>query len=153
MVVVAESLLTTLRTMVRSEGSRVARASTAVAAIRNATAARWVGLYSVVSDRVTNEAWIGPAAPTHPTFGADQGLTAHAIAAGAVAVSNDVQRDPRYLANQADSGSELIVPIICPGRVVGTLDVEDDRPGAFDGAAIQCFERLAEALRPLWDPQ
>jgi putative methionine-R-sulfoxide reductase with GAF domain len=150
---VDESLLTTLRTIVSSEGSRVARGRTAVAAIRNATAAQWVGLYSVTSDRVTNEAWIGPAAPAHPTFGADQGLTAHAIAAGAVAVSNDVQRDPRYLANQADSGSELIVPIIRDGRVVGTLDVEDDCPGAFDGAAFQRYERLAEALRPLWDPQ
>jgi putative methionine-R-sulfoxide reductase with GAF domain len=69
--------------------------------------------------------------------------TAHAITARAVAVSNDVERDPRYLTNQQDSGSELIVAILAIGRVVGTLDIEDDEVGAFDGAAIARYESVA----------
>jgi putative methionine-R-sulfoxide reductase with GAF domain len=72
------------------------------------------------------------------------------VRTGSVALSNDVARDPRYLTNQDDSGSELIVPILAEGRVVGTLDVESSDVGAFDGAAVMRYERLAAALRPLW---
>lgn len=71
---------------------------------------------------------------------------------GSVALSNDVARDPRYLTNQDDSGSELIVPTLVDGRVVGTLDVESGRPGGFDGTAIARYEHLATALHPLWRP-
>ena len=37
------------------------------------------------------------------------------------------------------------------GCHIGTLDVESDRTGAFDGSAILDYEHLAVALRPLWD--
>lgn len=99
---------------------------------------------------MTNEGWSGPGAPAHPTFPATQGLTGHAVQARAIALSNDVRRDPRYLTNQDDSGSELIVPVLIAGQVVGTLDVESDATGAFGAAQIACYEELALALRPLW---
>jgi putative methionine-R-sulfoxide reductase with GAF domain len=67
-----------------------------------------------------------------------------------VAVSNDVANDPRYLTNQDDSGSELIVPVCDGVRVVGTLDVESDHVGAFTGDTIAFYERIARALQPLW---
>jgi putative methionine-R-sulfoxide reductase with GAF domain len=73
------------------------------------------------------------------------------VRTGALALSNDVSRDPRYLANQEDSGSELIVPILAGARVAGTLDVESDRTGAFSGSSILDYERLAHAVRSLWD--
>jgi putative methionine-R-sulfoxide reductase with GAF domain len=72
------------------------------------------------------------------------------VRTGSVALSNDVARDPRYLTNQEDSDSELIVPILVDGGVVGTLDVESDGIGSFDGAAVVRYENLAAALRPLW---
>ena len=131
-------------------GPRRERAARAADAIRAATGCRWVGIYTVAGGTVTNEAWSGPAAPAHPMFADTQGLTAHAVRTGSVALSNDVARDPRYLTNQDDSGSELIVPVLVGGRVVGTLDVESGAVGAFDGAAVARFERLAEALHPLW---
>ena len=80
-----------------------------------------------------------------------RGLTAHVLRAQAPAPSNDVANDPRYLANQDDSGSELILPVIRDGEVVGTLDVESDQLGAFDGTSIVHLERCAEALSALWD--
>jgi L-methionine (R)-S-oxide reductase len=147
---VDETVLNTMRTAAGNHASRAKRAEAAAAAIRSATGARWVGLYTVADGVVTNEAWNGPAPPAHPTFQADQGLTAHAIAAHAVALSNDVAHDPRYLANQRDTGSEVIVPIILDGQVVGTLDVEDDRTGAFDGASVATYEAIANAILPLW---
>lgn len=79
-----------------------------------------MGIYTVFDGVVANEAWSGPAGPAHPSFPVTQGLTAPAIGARAVAVSNDVVRDPRYLANQDDSGCELIVPVLADLDIVGT---------------------------------
>lgn len=58
-------------------------------------------------------------------------------------------RDPRYLTNQEDTGSKLIVPILAGGAVVGTLDVESAAIGAFDSPEVARYENLAQALQPL----
>src|SRR5215510_4533909 len=148
-----ETLLGRIRAVTSSGAPRPARAKAAVEAIHAATGARWVGIYTVADRLVGNEAWSGPSAPAHPTFSVSQGLTGHAIATGAIAVSNGVEHDPRYLTIQDASGSELIIPIVTRGRVVGTLDIEDHEIGAFDGAAITRYEALARALCDLWADQ
>ena len=145
-----EETLARLAEVAGRPGSRVGRAAALAGLIRDVGGARWVGLYSVAGATVTNDGWSGPAAPAYPTFPSTKGLTGHAIATGAIAVSNDVANDPRYLTNQDDSGSELIVPIVVDGRVVGTLDVESDAIGAFGGAAITTYEAIADVIRPLW---
>jgi L-methionine (R)-S-oxide reductase len=66
-----------------------------------------------------------------PSFPIGRGLTRTAIRSRETVVSNDVASDPRYLTNQDSTGSELIVPVLLAGRVVGTLDIEDARTGAF----------------------
>jgi putative methionine-R-sulfoxide reductase with GAF domain len=65
-------------------------------------------------------------------------------------VSNDVANDPRYLTALDSTGSELIVPVLDQGRVVGTLDVEDERTDAFRAEDNALFERLAESLIGLY---
>jgi putative methionine-R-sulfoxide reductase with GAF domain len=127
------------------------RAQTAADLIRDGTAHRWVGIYTVTDSSVVNEAWSGPVAPAFPTFPRERGLTAHALRARAPALSNDVANDPRYLTNQDDSGSELILPVVRGRQVVGTLDVESDEVGAFDGASIRDLECCALALAALWN--
>ena len=147
----ADSVIGQLGVIATGEGSREERAAGAANLIRRATGARWVGIYTVTGAAVTCDAWSGPGAPAHPSFAITEGLTAHAIRSRALALSNDVSRDPRYLANQEDSGSELIVPILVSGRVAGTLDVESASTGAFGGSAILDYERLAAVMRPLWE--
>lgn len=134
------------RTQKRSE-----RAQALADLVRDATGARWVGIYTLRGETVVNDAWSGPGPPAHPSFPSTTGLTAHAVRTRAVAVSNDVTRDPRYLANQDDSGSELIVPVLRGDRVVGTLDVESGQLGAFTGEAIVGYERIAHVLGVLWE--
>ena len=126
------------------------RATELAELIRTAMSARWVGIYTVAGEQVVNDAWSGPGAPAHPTFPATQGLTSHAITTRSTVVSNDVASDPRYLANQDDSGSELIVPVLLDDRVVGTLDVESDRINAFSEREVSGFERIAAVMQPLW---
>ena len=96
------------------------------------------------------DGWSGPGSPAYPSFAVTEGLTAHAVRTGALALSNDVSRDPRYLANQDNSGSEL-VPIL--GRRARSRHAgRGKRPrGASSGSSILDYERLAGAVRSLLD--
>jgi putative methionine-R-sulfoxide reductase with GAF domain len=104
----------------------------------------------VARGTVTLEAFSGPAPPAHPRFPADRGLTGTAIAARDAVVSNDVATDPRYLTNSDTTGSELIAPVLTGAGVVGTLDLESDRTGAFSDRDADAARTLAAALAPLW---
>jgi L-methionine (R)-S-oxide reductase len=117
--------------------------------VRTNTGRRWVGVYRVSSE-VVNLAWSGPAPPAYPSFPASRGLTGAAIASRSSVVSNDVASDSRYLTALQSTGSELIVPVLADRRVVGTLDVEDERIGAFDDDDQKLFEQLAHALAGLY---
>jgi putative methionine-R-sulfoxide reductase with GAF domain len=112
------------------------------------TGRRCVGVYEVTASEVVNLAWSGPAPPAHPRFPAEQGLTGAAIRARATVVSNDVARDPRYLTTLASTGSEMIVPVFVGGRVVGTLDVDDEIPDAFSGDDRRLLELVAREMSP-----
>ncbi len=125
------------------------RARNAAELIRAGTGRRWVGIYRV-TDEVRNLAWSGPAAPAYPNFPTDRGLTGAAILSRSTVLSNDVANDPRYLTNQETTGSELIVPVLLDGKVVGTLDIEDARTDAFDQDDQALFELLAAALPDLY---
>jgi L-methionine (R)-S-oxide reductase len=118
--------------------------------IRAGTGRRWVGIYAVSDGEVRNPGWSGPAAPAYPTFPITDGLTGTAVLACASVLSNDVANDPRYLTNQESTGSELIVPVLDGDAVVGTLDIEDERTGAFTADDQALFEDVADALRALY---
>ncbi len=130
--------------------ARVERSQRIADLVRAATGRRWVGVYDVTPTEVVNLAWSGPGPPAHPRFPVERGLTAAAIATHETVVSNDVARDPHYLTALASTGSELIVPLIAGGRVVGTLDVEDERTDAFGDDDRRLFERVARELVPLY---
>jgi L-methionine (R)-S-oxide reductase len=142
-------LIEAVRREANSNGSREERASRAAELIRTRTGRRWVGIYRLAGSEVKNLAWSGPAAPAYRNFPIDQGLTGAAIRSRSSVVSNDVANDPRYLTNQQSTGSELIVPVLRKGSVVGTLDIEDPATDAFDDKDQTLFELLAAALSDL----
>jgi putative methionine-R-sulfoxide reductase with GAF domain len=131
--------------------ARAERAQRIADVVRAATGRRWVGVYEVTPTEVVNLAWSGPAPPAHPRFPIGRGLTGAAIATRKTVVANDVARDPRYLTALASTGSELIVPVILGERIVGTLDVEDERTDAFSDDDRQLFERVVGEMGSLYE--
>lgn len=146
----AAGLVEDVRHEATTEAPAETRARNAAELIRARTGRRWVGIYRVTNDEVRNLAWSGPAAPAYPNFPIDRGLTGAAIRSRGTVLSNDVANDPRYLTNQETTGSELIVPVLLDGRVVGTLDIEDASANAFSDDDQTLFEQLAAALPDLY---
>jgi L-methionine (R)-S-oxide reductase len=145
------TFLRELDEILRGIGTRTERARRAAEAIRRAGGFHWVGLYDVTDSEIAAIAWTGTEAPAFPRFPLDQGLNGAAVASGETVVANDVANDPRYLTTFGGTGAEMIVPVRgAGGLVVGTIDVESPRAGAFGPADRALVERCAVVLLPLW---
>jgi len=58
----------------------------------------------------------------------------------------DVREDPRYLQCFLSTRSEIVVPIIRDGRVLGEIDIDSDRLAAFGEDDRELLEWVAESL-------
>ena len=129
---------------------RERRADRIAAAIRRFGGYRWVGVYDVTCDEIAVVGWNGPAAPTHPRFPREQGLCGAAIVTGEPVVVGDVTADARYLTTHTTTLSEIVVPVIGDGSVVGVIDVESERLDAFGESDRNLLKRCASVIVPLW---
>ena len=77
--------------------------------------------------------------------GSISGLTAASAAPVLVA---DTESDPRYrsLLPQARTRSELAVPMRVKGQVTGVLDVQSERPRAFNAVDVRTLQTVADQL-------
>jgi sigma-B regulation protein RsbU (phosphoserine phosphatase) len=61
----------------------------------------------------------------------DKGLVGYAASRKEAVLVPDVSKDPRYIALNPETRSELAVPLIYQGKVIGVLDIEHTRTGYF----------------------
>jgi L-methionine (R)-S-oxide reductase len=122
--------------------ARVARA------IRRYGGYRWVGVYRVGAEEIRLLGWDGPGPPAHPRFPRTEGLSGAAVATGKAVIVGDVRTDPRYLTTHPTTRSEIVVPVVRGGLVVGLIDVESERPQAFGGSDQKLMERCAAMIAP-----
>lgn len=150
----ARELPKVIEKLLTEESDRVSIAKRIAEAIRGAGPYRWTGIYDVNIERgvVSTVAWSSPSAPEHPTFRVSEGLTSRAIAGKKTVNAGNVAGDPDYLTALASTRSEIIVPVLDNrlSRVVGTIDIESERPNAFDSAAENLIEECAVVLRRFW---
>jgi L-methionine (R)-S-oxide reductase len=108
----------------------------------------WIGIYLVEGDELVLGPWQGPEATEHVRIPVGQGICGAAAASGQTEVVDDVNADPRYLACFPSTRSEIVVPISYEGRVVGEIDIDSDRPAAFDPEDRAFLERVALLISP-----
>ncbi|OHD73935.1 MAG: hypothetical protein A2177_06535 [Spirochaetes bacterium RBG_13_68_11] len=77
-----------------------------------------------------------------------EGITGWVAATGEPSLVADVRRDPRYVSFTGDvkTLSELAVPIRLAGRVIGVLDVQSERLGAFVELDLFTQQTVADQL-------
>ncbi|MDR5682829.1 MAG: GAF domain-containing protein [Armatimonadota bacterium] len=106
----------------------------------------WVGIYWVEGDELVLGPWRGPEATEHTRIPIGMGVCGAAAASGRTEIVPDVSRDPRYLACFPYTKSEIVVPIVADGRVVGEIDIDSDRLDAFDERDRVFLEGVARLL-------
>ena len=139
-----------LRTILARPLDRTAKARALAEALRQAMAYHWVGLYDVTPTHIRAIAWTGAVAPAFPSFPRSQGLNGAAVDSGQPLVIQDVRQDRRWLTTFGTTKAEAIFPVTLHGSIVGTIDVESDRVGAFTAVDERFLAGATEVLRPLW---
>jgi L-methionine (R)-S-oxide reductase len=107
-------------------------------------ALNWAGFYFARGGELV----LGPfqGKPACVRIGWGKGVCGAAASQGRTIIVPDVDEFPGHIACDVASRSELVVPLIGAGRVLGVLDLDSPRPARFDEADRAGCERLAAML-------
>jgi L-methionine (R)-S-oxide reductase len=106
----------------------------------------WAGFYRNVDGELVLGPFQGRPACIRIPFG--KGVCGAAAATLEVQRIDDVNAFPGHIACDAASASELVVPLVHDGLLIGVIDLDSPLPGRFDEAdAAGCLE-LARLLAP-----
>jgi sigma-B regulation protein RsbU (phosphoserine phosphatase) len=99
------------------------------------------------SNLIAGMAQVGFDAPRadDPMLRWGQGIVGHVIRTGETVLCVDVATDPRYIEGRPATRSELAVPMVGPAGVLGAVNLESDRTGAFTAADAELLEFFASA--------
>ncbi len=105
----------------------------------------WTGFYRVRGDRMLKLGpFQGALACTAIPF--DRGVCGAAARTGEVQVVADVHAFPGHIACAASTRSEIVLPVTgAGGRLLGVLDIDSDRPAAFDTADAEGLAAILAA--------
>jgi L-methionine (R)-S-oxide reductase len=104
----------------------------------------WAGFYRVVDRGLLLGPFQGKAACIRIPFG--QGVCGAAAASAQTQLVTDVHAFPGHIACDADSRSELVVPVIHHGSVVAVIDLDSPLPARFDADDAAGIEALAQLI-------
>lgn len=96
----------------------------------------------------------GPECADNFTLKLGHGVTGWCVLNARALLVPDVSTEPRYIAVRAATRCEMAVPLLHGDQVIGVVDLECDRPGAFAPPDLSLLERLAleatQVVRYLW---
>lgn len=105
----------------------------------------WVGVYLLDGNELVLGPFSGKPSP-HSRIPLGRGICGAAAAEQATIIVDDVNADARYLACSADTRSEIVVPIMRNGTVLGEIDIDSDREAAFGPRDQVLLENVAAVL-------
>jgi L-methionine (R)-S-oxide reductase len=140
------------RELVRSADALTAGETDAVANMANVAAllweylpdVNWTGFYRMVDGELVLGPFQGKAACIRIALG--DGVCGTAAASGATQLVEDVHAFPGHIACDANSASELVVPVKQGGRVIAVIDLDSPSLRRFDTEDAAGIEALAQIL-------
>jgi L-methionine (R)-S-oxide reductase len=105
----------------------------------------WVGIYLLEGQELVLGPYLGKPSP-HTRIPLGRGICGAAATERATIVVDDVNSDPRYLACSVETQSEIVVPIMRHGVVLGEIDIDSDIRAAFGRNDQIMLESIAATL-------
>ncbi len=140
-------LLSALDGLTADEPDAIANMANAAALLREYLPdLNWVGFYRNVGGELVLGPFQGKAACIRIPFGS--GVCGTAAATRETQLVEDVHAFPGHIACDAASNSEIVVPIIVHGEVLGVLDLDSPHPARFDAEDQAGCEALVALLAP-----
>ena len=139
-----DDLLSDVLGLLTGEHDPIANAANTAAAIwQHMEGINWAGFYFRQGETLVLGPFQGKPACIHIPLG--NGVCGTAAMRRQTLVVPDVEKFPGHIACDAASNSEIVVPLIRDGQVIGVLDIDSPRPARFGAAEKAVCERIAAA--------
>ncbi|MGZ3864607.1 MAG: GAF domain-containing protein [Bacteroidia bacterium] len=142
------SLLPQLKALLEGENDETANLANVAAALKQTFGFFWVGFYLVKNNELVLGPFQGPVACTRIAFG--KGVCGTSWKDAQTIIVEDVDKFPGHIACSSASKSEIVVPLFNTGKkVVGVIDVDEDKYSMFDLTDKKYLEQVAELVAGL----
>ena len=135
-----ETLLPQIASLVGNETDLIANMANIAAALKQTFGFFWVGFYLVKENELVLGPFQGPIACTRIRLG--KGVCGTAWKEARTLIVPDVEQFPGHIACSSDSKSEIVVPILQQGEVVGVLDIDSNELDSFDTIDARYLEEI-----------
>lgn len=133
-----------IKALIEGENDAVANMANTVAALKETFNFFWVGFYLVKQDQLVLGPFQGPVACTRISLG--KGVCGSSWQQAETIIVPNVDEFPGHIACSSLSKSEIVVPLIKNGVVIGVLDVDSSDLNSFDAIDSQYLNELCTWL-------
>lgn len=137
-------LIPQIKALVGDEKNRIANLANVSAALKQTFDFFWVGFYLVENHELVLGPFQGPIACTRISKG--KGVCGTAWEQKETIIVDDVDQFPGHIACSSDSKSEIVIPILKSGEVIGVLDIDSDQYASFDEVDSKYLNELCDWL-------
>ncbi|WML45671.1 GAF domain-containing protein [Neobacillus sp. PS3-40] len=137
-----------LHALVHDEKNQIANLSNASALLNQfLNCINWVGFYLIDADSV-DELVLGPfqGLPACIRIPLGKGVCGTSAKRIETIRVEDVQKFPGHIACDSASNSEIVIPMIKEGKLIGVLDIDSPEKGRFDETDQKMLEEFVEIL-------
>jgi GAF domain-containing protein len=140
-----ESLIPQIKALVSGETDTIANMANVSAALKEAFNFLWVGFYMVKDNQLVLGPFQGPIACTRINFG--KGVCGTAWKQKEIILVDNVDEFPGHIACSSLSKSEIVIPILKGGVVIGVLDVDSENLDDFDETDAKYLESIIGLIK------
>lgn len=137
-----EELFVQLKALTATEPDQTANMANFCAALKEAFGWFWVGFYLVKADQLVLGPFQGPVACSRIQKG--KGVCGTAWQTATTILVPNVEEFPGHIACSALSKSEIVVPLLQNGIVIGVLDIDSSELSTFDQEDQIHLEKICE---------
>jgi len=139
-----DSILPQISSLIYGESDQIANMANICAALKEQFNFFWVGFYMIKDDELVLGPFQGPVACTRIKRG--KGVCGSAWEQKKTIIVPDVDLFPGHIACSSASKSEIVIPIIRNGNVIGVLDVDSTALNSFDETDADYLQQILERI-------
>lgn len=139
-----KALIPQITALLAGENDLVANLANVSAALKEQFGWFWVGFYIVKNGELVLGPFQGPVACTRIRKG--RGVCGTSWEKATTLIVPDVEKFPGHIACSSLSKSEIVVPLMHNGSVVGVLDVDSDAYDSFDETDKRYLEQVVQLI-------
>ncbi|MBV6640503.1 MAG: GAF domain-containing protein [Cyclobacteriaceae bacterium] len=140
-----KSLVPQIKALIADEPDLIANLANISAALKTGLDFYWIGFYLVKNNELVLGPFQGPIACTR--IGKGKGVCGSVWEKEQTFIVPDVDQFPGHIACSSASRSEIVIPLMNNGEVMGVLDIDSDKLNDFSEVDEQYLKQILEGLQ------